>query len=514
MSTPLTSMRQVPLAALTFSTTPAQKERRQHFDKGELKELAESIRGAGVLQAILVRPFRDEHVSGEAFEVVAGERRVLAAREAGLEEIPATVRELSDEQVVELQLIENLQRADLHELAEAEGYEQLLKRGHSAEEIAGKVGKSKGYVYARMKLLALSPEARKAFYAGALSASTALLVARLPLEKFQKVALKDITGGRYNGEPMSYREAADYIQRQFMLRLDQAPFPTDDETLLKNVGACGRCPKNTASQPELFADVCKGSLCTDPTCFAAKKAAGQAREIERAKAKGITVITGAEAKKIAPNGTYGLREGYVRLDGYCHEDAKGRSFKQLLGRAAKPILLQDDSGELVPIVNRAEALKQAKAAGTFEPRSPGTSMTSTKPKDRAADQAEEAFQHRLYLAIHAKAPKKLSKDTLVSLARREFDVLGTLPQSFEQAWGWKDGDDADLEKLSEQQLCQLLWELQVVDELSGDYEAAKLLSLAKSLGIDHAKIRKEVAAEHKAAAPAPAKTSKKTKAKK
>jgi ParB/RepB/Spo0J family partition protein len=87
------------------------------------------------------------------------------------------MRELTDAEVLEVQVVENLQRADLHELEEAEGYEQLLKCAHAdgkkytVEEIAAKVGKSRSYVFARLKLTALCPEARKAFYDGNLDAS-------------------------------------------------------------------------------------------------------------------------------------------------------------------------------------------------------------------------------------------------------------------------------------------------------------------------------------------------------
>ena len=130
MTSTSSDIRTLPLAALTFSQTRAQIERREHFDKAALTELADSIKNVGVVQPILVRPFRDEMVNGEAFEVVAGERRVLAARQAGLEEILGTVRDLTDEQVLELQLVENLQRQDLHELAEAEGYEALANTAH------------------------------------------------------------------------------------------------------------------------------------------------------------------------------------------------------------------------------------------------------------------------------------------------------------------------------------------------------------------------------------------------
>ena len=91
MTTPASELRLLPLAALSLSTTQAQIERRAHLAKSELADLAENFKTAGVLQSILVRPFRAGHVHGACYEVVAGERRVLAARMAKLTEIPATV---------------------------------------------------------------------------------------------------------------------------------------------------------------------------------------------------------------------------------------------------------------------------------------------------------------------------------------------------------------------------------------------------------------------------------------
>jgi ParB/RepB/Spo0J family partition protein len=159
----------IPIAEIRPGKNP-----RKLFDEDSLGELADSIRSKGVLQPILVRP------SGRGFELVAGERRWRAAKIAGLAEIPATVRELSDEDVLEISLIENLQRADLHPLEEAEGYRQLMTRGrYDVGKIAEKTGRSIKYVYDRMKLLDLSKDAKKAFSSGKFTARHAILLARL-----------------------------------------------------------------------------------------------------------------------------------------------------------------------------------------------------------------------------------------------------------------------------------------------------------------------------------------------
>jgi hypothetical protein len=142
-------------------------------------------------------------------------------------------------------------------------------------------------VFARLKLCALCPEARKAFYAGELDASRALLIARIGHHDTQRKALKDVQGGRYQGdEPMSYREAHQHILQTYMLQLKKAPFDTKDEQLLAKAGACGPCPKRTGNQADLFGDVKSADVCTDPKCFDDKRQAHFAKAAKELEAKG------------------------------------------------------------------------------------------------------------------------------------------------------------------------------------------------------------------------------------
>lgn len=533
MSTQQPDIRSIPLAAITFSTTPAQVERRAHFSDVAMQELAESVKAEGVIQPIVVRPCQSRDDDRETFEVVAGERRVRACELAGLETVPSLVRDLDDHQVARIQLIENLQREEVHPLSEALGYQELLdKHGYSVDQVADEVGKSKAYVYARLKLLALSAEARKAFYAGKLSASTALLVARIPLEKLQKEALKDITETRYNGgEPMSYREAADHIQRKFMLRLDQAPFDTGDETLVRNIVACGRCPKNTASQPELFADVSTKAHCTDPTCFASKKAAGLERAIEQAEAKGQHVIRGTDAKRIAPNGEYGLRDGYVRLDGHCSDDPKHRTNKQILGRGAKPELLLAPSGDLVPIIQQNAVKAALKEQGVTPTSSRSGGLNSGSGADKVARekrQHEEAFRIAVLQAIRMKAPKQLDRADLeaIAIGLWESDYGDDAEVTEQLGWEKPSGTAHDrferqfssqVKSVSQPELNGLILFLLLRHYAHGNQDftarSESLLAAAKRMKIDTDRIRKELAAAGKAKTPAPAKAAKKKVAK-
>lgn len=158
---------------------PNRAQPRKQFDEGALAELADSITQHGVLQPLLVRPL----MSG-GYQIVAGERRWRAARMAGLTEVPVVVREMTDQQVMQLALIENLQREDLTALEEAEGYQTLMENYDlTQEEIAKIVGKSRPAVANALRLLHLPPSVRELVAQGKLSAGHARTL--LPLESPQ-----------------------------------------------------------------------------------------------------------------------------------------------------------------------------------------------------------------------------------------------------------------------------------------------------------------------------------------
>ena len=158
---------------------------RKHFDPDRMADLAASVKEHGVLQPVLVRPLGRKlgTEEGSVYELVAGERRFRAAQAAELHTIPAIVRELTDQQVLEIQCVENLQRDDLHPLEEAAGYQQLLAiKGYDVGRIAARIGRSVKYVYDRMKLTQLIPALRDVFLDGRITAGHAILLARLKPE--------------------------------------------------------------------------------------------------------------------------------------------------------------------------------------------------------------------------------------------------------------------------------------------------------------------------------------------
>ncbi|HEY1769056.1 MAG TPA: ParB/RepB/Spo0J family partition protein [Chthoniobacterales bacterium] len=142
----------IQLVALT-NVTPSPLQPRREFDREALEELVDSIRQRGIIQPLIVRQIN------HTFELIAGERRLRAAREAGLTEVPVIVRQASDLEVLELALIENLQRADLNPIEEAEAYARLAGEfGMRQDDIAAKVGRSRASVANAMRLLDLDQQ--------------------------------------------------------------------------------------------------------------------------------------------------------------------------------------------------------------------------------------------------------------------------------------------------------------------------------------------------------------------
>jgi ParB family chromosome partitioning protein len=149
---------------------------RKVFDPEAIAELTASIAEKGVLQPLLVRPFDG------AYEIVAGERRFRAARQAGLTQVPVIVRELRDQEALEIAIVENLQREDLNPVEEARAFRQLLEFGANQEEIGRAVGKSRSAVANSLRLLTLPERALTALEAGEITAGHARAVLAQPEE--------------------------------------------------------------------------------------------------------------------------------------------------------------------------------------------------------------------------------------------------------------------------------------------------------------------------------------------
>ena len=488
---------------------------RRHFSG--LEELTGSVKQHGVLTPLLVRPLDNEGSDLPRFEIVAGARRYRAAKAAGLGSVPVRVLELDDAQALEFQVIENLQREDVHPLDEALGYQALLKAGkYEIAGIAAKVNKSESYVYQRLKLTALIPEAQKAFFDGEITAGHAILIARLQ-PKDQQEALKEV--GRDN---LSVRALAGWIDDQIHLRLSRAAWSLDDEALLPSAGSCVKCPKRSGANPQLFPDVKAKDTCTDPSCFRAKLEAQVARNTEQGLVSISTAYAEYGRKKLAGvlyNGDYNALRG--------RDECKS---------AKDAVVVEADSydrakvgGKLTVCVN-----KKCKAhAGYGFGSSRGTS--SVTPAEKARQRKERAIATARTLAIGAIATKvrwplderSVREIAAAALDRTTFEgqkllckALGVWPKDGKTGgFDFRRRAAAHLDGLDKHGVAGFLAAFAAVPSWGkwGGYddkkEAERLRVVGKRCGVDLARLEKEQIAAADAKAKKAALSAKKRKAK-
>ena len=239
---------------------PSSYNPRKNFDGESLAELAESIRQQGVLQPIGVRPTEENR-----FEIVFGERRFRASLMAGLEEIPAIVMEISDEQAEEMAVTENLQRKDVTPIEEANAYQRLLESGrHDVQSLAVQFGKNESYIRTRLKFVSLIPEIAQLLEQDEITISVASEICRYGEDIQREVYETHLKEGvQYNSwRGMKASEVAKKIEQQYTADLARYSF---DKTL------CLSCPHNTNNMM-LF---CEGGCgnCANRTCLAEMNAA-------------------------------------------------------------------------------------------------------------------------------------------------------------------------------------------------------------------------------------------------
>ena len=373
---------------------PSPTNPRKRFDTARVQQIADSMDEVGQIQPIRARPnpaFTPTN-GRPPYAIVIGETRWRAAQVAKKTPVlDVIVREYTDMEVLEVQLVENLHRTDLHPMEEAEGYGQLLRsptglQGHATvAELAARVAKSESYVYQRMKLLALCNAGRDAFYAGHISASVALLIARMPNAEEQARATARIVAG-FGGEPYSYRQAAEYLQKEFMLRLSLARF--DISATYAVAGPCGVCKKRSGAEPDLFADVAAsaGDMCQDARCYQAKAEEAHQQLLQAARDAGRTVLQGSAARKVLPTPD-ATPVGHYRLDAACSAltDSQ-RTLRDLLGKGTTAnIVVVDLPGiapvELVPEEAARKALKARSLLRTQAAPAPAPSPPAKATKD-------------------------------------------------------------------------------------------------------------------------------------
>lgn len=416
---------------------PSMSNVRKRFDEAELKELAQSIRDKGILEPLLVRPMPGGGVV-PAYEIVAGHRRHRAAKIAGLAEVPALVRPYTDREALEVQVIENEQRADTSPLEKAEGYHRLIQEHNaSVEQIAERVGKSISTIRNLLKLRALPDIARRALDAGLLPPSTAQLIARVPSDEAReefacrvlcqetegwnkapglKAAQKAIEEGR---EPASFRDAKECVEELYMVELKDAPFDRKALDLVRNAGSCDDCPKLTGNNPDEYPHA-RADVCTDPTCYRRKCEAHAGQVVRKARALGIPVLEGKDAAKVMNGGNVVYEAPYINLASRCYEDPKQRTYEKILtnGTAAACGLtvVVDGDKNVHQLVNKPAAMKALKKLGIGKRASSGGDGNDAWRRQQAKQRAEDLLKKeaaRRCMGLVAEKAEAIA-DTLVT----------------------------------------------------------------------------------------------------
>jgi hypothetical protein len=319
------------------------------------------------------------------------------------------IRDMTDDQVLECQIVENLQRDDLTALEEAEGFEALQATGATVDGIASKIGKSRSYVFARLKLLDLSVECKEAMRAGQIDASRALLIARIPDTTLQTKALAEATRVDYLGAVCSLRAFASWLQASVMLKLDKATFSITDPRLVPWAGSCKDCPKRTGANPDLFADVQNVDICTDPACYRAKEDAHHSNIVATAEKRGMTLIDGDDARDICDIDG-GDMDGYSPLTQVRNDtiDGQPRLLSALLGDdAPAPVLIENPwTKELIAAVPTDEAEAMLLARGLVK-------AVQAKPATKDNIEAELT---RLQTKMQQEVVKRYRADAFEALA--------------------------------------------------------------------------------------------------
>lgn len=514
-----TEYRNLPLALLTESATNP----RRIFDEAALKELAESIRTHGILSPLLVRPLNER-----SFEIVAGARRYRAAQIAEADSAPVRIVNLTDAEALEAQLIENLQRKDVHPLEEAQGFRALLNLDtpkYSVEQIAAKCGKHPGYVLSRIRLTELAPAVVEAFSKGEIGVGHALLLAKLQTAQ-QEQALsacfkEEWTSGERKAKRilLPVRHLHQWIQQNVMLVLKDAPFDTKDAQLVPAAGSCVDCSKRTGHNKLLFADFNgSGDSCSDPACYAAKLDA-HVKQAVAAKPKLVQITTAygkpADGSAILTRGQYVEIRQEKPQNKYQQTAPEYKTCKHttdaIIAEGSDKGTLRKVCADLNCPVHHPNQRQQRKSK-------PDTAYKAEREKRRREEAIAQATGLRVLSAIADAVPVRLMKRDLLFVAERMTATLDDRRmQVVARRHGIKQTRDADslsklilafIRKSDESTLGKLLVEITILQSARSEANGAQALrDAAQHYKVDidaiAIKVKEEFAAKEKAKATKP-----------
>lgn len=274
---------------------------------GDMAGMTATAKEVGIIHPLIVRQI------GKRFQLICGERRRRAAEKAELREVPIRiVFPESEEEVILIQAIENLEREDLHPIDVASYYDDLIKAGMDIAQIAKRFRRKKNDVERTVKLLALGPQARKAYVDGMFDQVAALAIARLGDPTDQRDVIIALENNALQPE-----DVAGYIERTYTNSLADAAWRLDDATLVKSAGSCVGCPKRSGAQVELFEESAT-DRCLDRECWTGKMSASFERAQEKVGTNGLQLYEGDPRPLFMPSGA---KPALLRGSGFVDADA-------------------------------------------------------------------------------------------------------------------------------------------------------------------------------------------------
>lgn len=370
---------------------------------GDIKELAVSIAELGVIQPLICRYTM---VNGfRVLEVVCGERRKLAAIEAKMTHVPVIIREYTDEEAIEVQASENLEREDLHPLDEGDYYQILLDMGHDVKSLAKKFQKPAQHIKERLSLRKLTATARAAYAAGKLTDLQAKTIALVPTPAQQTELTNACKAGALDDTTI-----AAYVRTKMLLPLDEVEWDLGDETMPG--GSCSRCPKRTGAQREMFAGIAgTADLCTDGKCWRGKSDAVYELRVAQAHAAGLQVLGSDPALTFIA--LAGRRPTVIRSTGYVDVDddcpiVPGKTWAAAIKAAElapELVLARDTEGRARTLVaEKSVAPRLRKALVEAPVDAPTAGVDPARAEVRARREAEAKRERDLTMAILSAPP--------------------------------------------------------------------------------------------------------------
>lgn len=426
--------------------------RRVDIKAQSFKDLVASVKARGVLVPVIGRP--DPKRAG-VIDLRAGARRYAAACEAGLSQIPAVIYAMSDEEAMEITVLENLQREQLSPMEEARGIAQLRSVNKSDEDIGAKIGKSMAWVRRRAQLLHLLPAVVKAWEMGGdYRLADASIAALEALASFEKEVQKEIWDHAHHGFFSDIREFNRVVNARYVHLLAKAPWDLGDGDLLPKAGACTACPKRSSVEPLLFHEVLdveevrKCDRCLDAACFNVKMEAFKVGMVERLRREHPTLV------KVSTRDDYGYRDSSLPKDTL----SKSEFIKAAKSdKSAVPAFVESGPGEGSLIYVKKGKRAAADSGGS------GKSTTGVKP----LSERRQILEGRRLVAALARVGQLLDASSLpeieptVGHLARLVQAFGIAPlhEVFDDVYEDEWPDLKAVRKLKDEVVAKRLWAL-------------------------------------------------------